>query len=145
VTVDEARRLVVAITEAWVRDDESDVVWAGSHEGRWGIRLTQQCRDFTTIWFTVGERTVGYEAFLLPDPPHNKAEAYRLCLSRNLRSWPVSITLDRQGDLAVSGRIPLDGLTPAAVDQAVGAVYETIELSFRPLLAIGFSGREKSR
>lgn len=144
-TLDDARRLVVATTEAWVRDEDSDVVWAGSYEGRWGIRMAQRCRDFTTIWFTVGQRTVGYEAFLLTDPPHNRADAYRLCLARNRTSWPVAIALDRQGDLSVSGRIPLESLTPAALDQAVGSVYEIIELTFRALLEIGFAGREKTR
>lgn len=144
-TVDEARRLVVATTQAWVRDDESDVVWAGSYEGRWGIRMAQRCRDFTTIWFTIGQRTVGYEAFLLPEPPRNRADAFRLCLARNQTSWPVAIALDRQGDLSVSGRIPLESLTAAALDQAVGSVYEIVELTFRPLLEIGFAGREKSR
>lgn len=144
-TVDEARDLVVATTQAWVDDVQSDVVWAGSYEGRWGIRMAQQCRDFTTIWFTIGERTVGYEALLLPDPRFNRADAYRFCLARNRTSWPVSIALDRRGDLTIAGRIPLDGLTAAKLDRAVGAVYQTVELSFRPLLAIGVDGREKSR
>jgi hypothetical protein len=145
VRLDEAHQLVVATTQAWVEDTDSDVVWAGDYEGRWGLRMSQQCRDFTTIWFAVGERTVGYEAFLLPDPPHNRADAYRFCLSRNRTSWPAAISLDRKGDLIVSGRIPLDRLSTEALDQAVGSVYETIELSFRPLLSIGFIGREKSR
>ena len=114
VRLDEAHQLVVATTQAWVEDTDSDAVWAGEYEGRWGLRMAQQCRDFTTIWFAVGERTVGYEAFLLPDPPHNRADAYRFCLSRNRTSWPAAISLDRQGDLIVSGRIPLDRLSTSA-------------------------------
>lgn len=140
-TVDEAYRLVVTTTQGWLEDPESDVVWAGEHEGRWGIRMAQRCRDFTTIWFTIGERTVGYEAFLVPDPPDGRSDAYRYCLARNRTSWPARIALDSEGDLSVAGRIPLEQLSPVALDEAVGAVYETIELAFRPLLAIG---REKT-
>ncbi len=131
--------LVRTITQAWVDDPDSDVVWSGEHEGRWGIRMAQRCRDFTTVWFTVGARTVGFEAYVLPSPPHRAAEVYRLCLMRNWRTWPAALALDQRGDIFVIGRIPLADLTPATLDRAVGAVYETIELSFRPILELGFT------
>lgn len=143
-TPTEAGALIRSTTEAWLVDEESDVVWAGEFEGRWGIRLVQRCRDFTTMWFTVGERTVGYEAYLLPEPPHRRDEVFRLCLVRNHRSWPAAISMDRQGDLYVGGRIALAAMSPAALDEAVGAVYETIELSFSQLVSIGFMRREKN-
>ena len=139
----DALALLTATTGAWLADEGSDVVWVGEFEGRWGIRMAQQCRDFTTVWFDVGERTIGYEAYLLPEPPHRRDDAYRLCLARNYRSWPAAISIDRQGDLYITGRIPLHSLTETALDEAVGAVYETVELSFRPLLSIGFVRREK--
>ena len=47
-TPEEAAALLEQVTEAWVADPESDVVWAGAYEGRWGIRMRQQCRDATT-------------------------------------------------------------------------------------------------
>lgn len=80
---EETRETLEALTSGWVDDAESDVVWAGEHEGRWGIRMAQQARDFTTIWFDVGERTMAVEAYLLPNPPRGHAEVYRLCLLRN--------------------------------------------------------------
>lgn len=132
----EAQALVEETTAAWVADPESDVVWCGEYDGRWGIRMAQQCRDFTTVWFTIGERTVRFEAYLLPSPPPPAADTYRFCLARNWRSWPASIAIDSQGDLFVIGRIGLDRLSHQTLDEAVGAVYETIELSFRPLLSL---------
>lgn len=139
----EAEAMVRAVTGGWLTDESSDVVWVGEYDGRWGIRMAQRCRDFTTVWFAVGERTVGYEAYLLPEPPHRCDEVYRLCLSRNYRSWPAAIAMDRQRDLYVTGRIALESLTPDALDEAVGAVYETVELSFRSLLSLGYLTREK--
>ena len=143
-TQDEARRLILETTADWVEDEESAVVWSGEYEGRPGLRMSQETRDFTTLWFDVGERTVGLEAYLLPAPQVHREEVYRQCLFRNRRSWPVSIAVDREGDLYIVGRIPLELFDRTHIDQAVGAVYELVDLSFRPLVRIGFSGREKT-
>lgn len=137
-TRDEARTLIMDVTRGWVDDETSSVVWAGSHEGRWGIRMAQTNRDFTTLWFAIGERTVGLEAYLLPKPPRGREEVYRQALTRNWRSWPVWIALDRLGDLHVVGRIPLTDLRADTLDGAVGAVYELVDLSFRPMVKAGF-------
>ena len=91
----EAHRLVTTVTRAWVEDPDSAVVWSGEYEGRLGIRMSQQSRDYTTVWFDVGERTVGLEAYLLPAPPRNAAEVHRQALIRNWRSWPVWIATNR--------------------------------------------------
>jgi hypothetical protein len=136
---DEARALVTAVTAAWEADPATDVVWSGVYEGRPGIRISQRCRDFTTVWFDVGDRTVRFEAYLLPSPPHDPAAVYRLCLARNWGSWPASIAIDRDGDLHVVGHLPLSDLDPESLDRAVGAVYDTVERSFRPLLRLGFT------
>lgn len=135
---EETRETLEALTSGWVDDAESDVVWAGEHEGRWGIRMAQQARDFTTIWFDVGERTMAVEAYLLPNPPRGHAEVYRLCLLRNASSWPVVICLDAQGDVDIRGRRALSEMSVATIDGLVGAVYEVVELSFKPLVRIGF-------
>ncbi len=140
----EATALVAAVTERWTADPASDVVWAGTHEGRLGIRMAQTCRDFTTVWFDIGEITVGIEAYVMPRPPGAGAEFYRYCLARNWRSWPAYLATDDRGDLFAIGRIPLQMLSEDTLDGAVGTVYEVIELSFRALIALGFRQREKS-
>ena len=132
--------LLASITRAWVDDPDSDVVWTGEHEDRWGLRMAQQTRDFTTVWFAVGEITIGFEAYLLPPPRYNQAEVLAYCLKRNYRSWPAYIAADDRGELYVRGRIPIANLTEADIETAVGSIYELIEISFRPLLKLGFSG-----
>lgn len=136
--------LLVAVLESWVADADSDAEWTGVHEGKVGLRIAQRARDYTTIWFDVGQRTVGVEAFLLPDPPHNRGAVYEYCLNRNRCSWPAYIARDRQGDLYVMARHPVAVLDATAIEDLVGAVYETVELAFPTLLQIGFGGREKS-
>jgi hypothetical protein len=144
VTRDEALRLVTAATAAAAADPASDIVWAGTHEGKPGIRVRQTCREATTVWFTVGERTVGFEAYLLPAPIFRPADVYRHCLVRAYRSWPASLAIGPDGGLFVIGRIPLGALTETSLDEVIAAVYEVVELSFLPLLDIGYRSREKS-
>lgn len=100
--------------------------------------MRQQARDFTTIWFDVGTITIGFEAYLLPPPRHREAEVLTYCLKRNYRAWPAFIAADNRGELYIRGRIPIAGLSAEAIETAVGAVYELIEISFRPLLRLGY-------
>ena len=137
-TRDQAWDLVVHTTRSWVTDPASDVVGAEEYEGRWAVRMAQQVRDFTTVWFEVGERTVGYEAYVLPAPPAGREEVYRQCLFRNRDSWRAHFFLDRDGDLVLRGRLPLEHLTPAALDEVLGAIYELVELSFHSLVRNAF-------
>lgn len=139
-----ARHLVETTTIGWVEDEAVDVVWAGDYEGTWGIRLAQQARDFTTVWFDVGDLTVRAEAYVLPAPPHNGAAFYRYCLAKNASAWPVAFEVDRRGDLFIAGRVPLARLAPETLDGIVGAIYAMVDASFRTLVRIGFQNREKS-
>ncbi|HEX9855041.1 MAG TPA: YbjN domain-containing protein [Acidimicrobiia bacterium] len=134
-----ARSLVHEVASGWAADDASDVVWAGEHDGRIGVRMAQQTRDYTTLWFDVGDITVGFEAYLLPAPPRDPAEVYRQCLVRNMTSWPAHLALDRDGELVVVGRIPLALLSREELDRVLGAVYQLVELAFRPLVRAGFT------
>lgn len=135
---EQARNTLETLTTRWADDPDSDVVWAGEHEGRWGIRMAQQARDFTTIWFDIGQRTLAVEAYLLPNPPRGHVDVYRLCLLRNVSSWPAVICLDPQGDLYIRGRRALSEVSEATIDGLVGAVYELVELTFKPLVRSGF-------
>lgn len=137
------RQLVQDTSAKWVADPESDVVWAGEYEGRLGVRMAQSVRDFTTVWFDVGDLTVGYEAYVAPPPPHGAEEVYRQCLVRNRSWWRVHFGLDAEGGLVLVGRSALEGLDESVLDAVLGSIYEAVELSFRAILQAGF-GREKN-
>lgn len=122
-----------------VADDSSDVVNAEKFEGRWAVRMTQQVRDFTTVWFEVGERTVGFEAYVLPNPPVGHEEVYRQLLSRNHRMWRPHFSIDKDGDMFLVGRVSVEEWSTRTLDEVLGAVYEAVELSFRALVRAGFA------
>ena len=140
-----AEELLRRVTTEWTEDETSDVVWCGEHDGRWGIRMAQQTRDFTTVWFEVGEITIGFEAYLLPPPRHNQPAVLDYCLKRNWKSWPAYIAADDRSELYVKGRIPVGNITEDDIETAVGAVYELVDVAFKPLLSLGYLSREKSQ
>jgi hypothetical protein len=140
----DAVRLVTATLQSWVADPGNDAVWTGEFEGKYGVRVKQTVRDYTTIWFDIGERTVAAEAYLLPPPRGDATAVYRYCLARNRTSWPAYIAIERQGDLCVMARTPTADLSVADVEMVVGAIYEVVELAFGALLKMGFGKREKT-
>lgn len=135
--------LVDRVTEAWLADPGSSVVWTGDHEGRRGVRMRQVVRDMTTVWFEVGARTVSIEAFVLPTVPSTRGEVFRQALMRNAGTRSMAFALDAQGGLVLVGKIPISSLSEHELELALGEVYELIEVSFRGLVAASFD-REKN-
>jgi hypothetical protein len=134
--------LVAAVTGRWRDDPDSDVVWAGDHEGRRGVRMRQTVRDFTTVWFSPGDRTLSVEAYVLPSPPFHREEVFRQALARNGATRRVHFALDREGALVLRARLPLTEVTDHELELVLGEVYDLIEVAFPGLAAAAFA-REK--
>lgn len=135
--------LVRAVSDAWAADPDGDVVWAGDHEGRRGVRMRQTVRDFTTVWFAIGDRLLTIEAYVLPAPPFNREAVFRQALLRSLSTRRMHFALDPDGDLVLVGRVPIGEVTEEELELILGEVYEAVEVAFKPLVRLAFS-REKS-
>lgn len=127
----------------WLDDEEGSVEYAEEVEGRWAVRMRQETRDATTVWFDVGERSLEFEAYVLPEP-RAPAEVHRLALKRNAGAWRCFFSLDAENAVVLRGRLASDRVTLDELDRVLGEVYESIELAFRPMLRAGFPDREKS-
>ena len=127
-----------AVFGSWVDDPESDVVAAELVEGRWAVRMAQTTRDFTTVWVEPGDRTVGFEAYVLPSPPERLEEVYRLLLVRNHRAWRAHFATDPGGDIYLRGRIEAEQAGEETLQYVFAEIYELVDLTFRPLLRTGF-------
>lgn len=132
--------VLTARITAWLDDPESDVEYAEEVEGRWAVRMRQLTRDATTVWFHPLERSLIYEAYVLPIPDGTTA-VYQQALNRNGRAWRVFFALDGEGGLVLRGRLPAQRVTHDELDLVLGEIYEMVEVSFRPLLRLL---REKS-
>jgi len=137
------REILLAAIERWVADPDSAVVYAEEVDGRWAIRMTQETRDATTVWWTIGERTVSAEAYVMPAPPKAQDQVYRLCLVRNASTFLVRFALDPEGAIVLRSRIDNETLSDRVLDLVLGEVYQQIELSFAALVRLAFSGSRK--
>ncbi|RLE26272.1 MAG: hypothetical protein DRJ50_01260, partial [Actinobacteria bacterium] len=52
-------------------------------EVRWYVRMRGEDKDFTTVWFTLGQRTLKYETYVMGAPEENEAQLYEHLLRRN--------------------------------------------------------------
>ncbi|NCZ93302.1 MAG: hypothetical protein EBZ00_04910, partial [Actinobacteria bacterium] len=71
-----------------LRGTNSAIVAIDRAEGdeiRWYVRMRGEEKEFTTIWITLGQRTLRYETYVMPAPEENAAELYESVLRRNER------------------------------------------------------------
>ena len=108
---------------------------------RWFVRLRGEAKEFTTIWLTLGQRTLRYEAYVMPAPEENHAELYDQLLRRNERLVGAHFALGVEDAVFLRGELPLVALSEAEVDRVVGSLYAFVEESFPALIRIGFASR----
>lgn len=132
---EQAGALLAQVVDSWVADPDSDVVYAEKVEGRLAVRMRQQVREATTVWFWVGERSLIAEAYVIPAPAQAEA-AYRQALIRNGRSFRVNFSLDQEGALVLRARIPLERVNATELSYLLAEIYQTVEESFRSLAGL---------
>ncbi len=133
---------------AWLADFAADnpVVEAidrGEEAGevRWYVRMAGEEKDHITIWLTLGQRTLRYEAYVLPAPEENVAEVYEMALRRNERLVGAHFAIGIEDAIFLRGELPLAALDEDELDRIVGSIYAYVEQCFRGLLRLGFASR----
>lgn len=139
---DAVRERLLALLGAWVADPASDVVATEEVEGRVAVRMRQTVRDFTTIWCDPGERTIRFEAYVLPAPPRAAAEIHRQALVRNAGLRDAAFALDDEGAIVLVARIPTAELSDDRLQLVVAELWEGVERAFPPMVRLAFA-REK--
>ena len=133
---------------AWLADFAADnpVVEAidrGEEAGevRWYVRMAGEEKDHITIWLTLGQRTLRYEAYVMPAPEENAAEVYEMALRRNERLVGAHFAIGIEDAIFLRGELPLAALDEDELDRIVGSIYAYVEQCFRGLLRLGFASR----
>jgi hypothetical protein len=111
---------------------------------RWYVRMAGESKDFTTIWITLGQRTLRYETYVMPAPEENLPDFFDNLLRRNERLIGAHFSIGAEDAIFLRGDIPLRALDESELDRIVGSMYAYVEQCFRPLLAIGFASRFRS-
>jgi hypothetical protein len=106
-------------------------------ELRWYVRLAGEAKDHTTIWLTLGQRTLRYEAYVMPAPLDNVAEVYESVLRRNSKLVGAHFAIGVEDALFLRGELPLIALSEPELDRVIGSLYAYVEQSFPSLIRLG--------
>jgi len=137
------REVLEARIAAWLGSPGSWVEYAEAVEDRWAVRVRQESRDVTTVWFWPRQVSLEYEAYVLPIDGQ-PAELLHQALLRNNRSWRCFFALDGQGGLVLRGRLAGEEVTMENLDLVLGEIVEMIDVAFRPMLRSLLNDREIS-
>ena len=127
--------------EASLRDLELE--WERLDDATFAVALPGEKRLKTACILTVGAHALQIEAFVLRAPEENRENVYAWLLQRNARMYGVAWSIDTTGDVYLTGRVPLGGVTAAELDRLFGAVLEYSDNSFNLLLEMGFGSSIK--
>ncbi|MBI4885242.1 MAG: YbjN domain-containing protein [Actinobacteria bacterium] len=114
---------------------------SGEPEPRWYVRLRGEEKEHITVWFTLGQRTLRYEVYVLPAPPENAAAVYEMALRRNDKLVGAHFAIGVEDAIFLRGELPLTSLNEAELDRIVGSLYSYVEQSFPALLRLGFASK----
>lgn len=127
--------------EAIDRGDTAPAEGRTTVEPRWYVRLRGDEKEHITIWFTLGQRTLRYEVYVLPAPQENIAAVYESALRRNDKLVGAHFAIGIEDAIFLRGELPLAALNEAELDRIVGSLYSYVEQSFQPLLRLGFASK----
>jgi hypothetical protein len=108
---------------------------------RWYVRMRGDDKEFTTVWLTLGQRTLRYETYVLPAPEENVRELYENVLRRNDGLVGAHFSIGIEDAIFLRGEMPVSTVSQAELDRALGTLYAQVEQCFQGLLRIAFASR----
>lgn len=110
-------------------------------EHRWYVRMRGEEKEFTTIWITLGQRTLKYETYVMPAPEENAEQLYEQLLRRNESLVGAHFSIGIEDAIFLRGEIPLRLVEEDELDRVLGTVYASVERIFPVIIRIGFASR----
>jgi hypothetical protein len=125
-----------AVVEQTLR--EAELVFEHPAPGRWLVDLPGTKKLKTVCGLVVGAHSLRVEAFVCRQPDENREQLWTFLLQRNARMYGVAYSIDRVGDVYLTGRLPHAVVTPEELDRLLGAVLSYADEPFNTMLEIGF-------
>ena len=110
-------------------------------EHRWYVRMQGVEKEFTTVWMTLGQRTLRYETYVMPYPEENAEALWENLLRRNERLVGAHFSIGVEDAVFLRGEIPLSAVSESEVDRILGTLYAVVEQVFPSIIRIGFASR----
>ena len=106
---------------------------------RWYVRLRGDEKEHITVWLTLGQRTLRYEAYVMPAPQENITQVYELALRRNEKLVGAHFAIGVEDALFLRGELPIVAVGADEIDRVVGSIYAYAEQSFPAMIRLGFA------
>ncbi len=110
-------------------------------EPRWYVRMLGDEKDFTTVWLTLGQRTLRYETYVMPAPEENVEAVMEHLLRRNDLLVGAHFSVGSENAIYLRGELPDTAVNIDELDRILGTLYATVEATFKPLLGLAFASR----
>jgi len=148
-SVDELDRLDAQI-DAWLGrqlaqnpvlasiDRDPDV---GSTERRWHLRVLGEEKDTFTLRFTLRQRMLHYETYVMPAPEENHGAFFEHLLRRNRRLVGATFCIGEEDAVFLVGAVPARSVDDAELDRLLGTLWAVVEQCFGSAVRIGFASR----
>ena len=111
---------------------------------RWYVRMRGDDKEFTTVWLTLGQRTLRCETYVMPAPEEQHAVLYEHVLRRNDTLVGAHFSIGAEDALYLRGELPASAVTFDELDRVLGTLYAQVEQCFLALLRIGYASRFSS-
>src|SRR5262245_9464120 len=108
---------------------------------RWFVRMRGEAKEITTVWLSLGQRTLRYETYVMPAPEENQAQLYEQLLRRNERLVGAHFSIGVEDAVFLRGELPLAVLDEGELDRVIGSLYAYVEQTFSSAIRIGFASR----
>jgi hypothetical protein len=112
-----------------------------SNERRWFVRIRGEEKDVFTIWYSMRQRTLHYETYVMPAPEENAGVLYEHLLRRNLKLNGAAFCIGVEDAIFLAGQLPVHTVDTGELDRVLGTLYAYVEQFFRPAMRIGFASR----
>jgi Putative bacterial sensory transduction regulator len=120
--------------------DELELSYERVEEGAFLVKLEGEHKLATMTWLVVQDFSLLVEAFFMRKPAENEGGTYGFLLGRNARTYAVHFSIDRLGDIYLTGRLPLAAVSADEIDRVLGSVRTYADENFDPALLLGFKG-----
>ena len=114
--------------------DELGIAYELSPQGSAVVVLPGTHKLKTTVNLIPGEHSLRIEAFVIRHPDENHEAVWAWLLRRNARMYGVAFSIDNDGDIYLTGRLPADAVTATELDRLLGSVLSASDESFDALL-----------
>ena len=133
--------------DAWLaaRADEDPMVAALERgepdEHRWYLRVRGVEKELFTIWWTLRQRTLHYETYVMPHPEEHRDEVFELLLRRNAQIYGAAFSIGAEDAVFLAGQLDVAQVTEDELDRILGTLWEWTERTFRPAMRRGFASK----